>query len=99
MPPRGWLAVSYGDVRFRPVRTPRHYTAPNRLPCCKTGGSPSGSVGNQQGEPMSDLRLRLIALSLLPLLPACGDDDDPAGAGGSFSAVLSGAEEVPPVTT
>ena len=30
---------------------------------------------------------------------ACGDDDDPAGAGDSFSASLSGAEEVPPVTT
>jgi hypothetical protein len=48
---------------------------------------------------MSDLRLSLIALALLPLAVACGDDDDPAGAGDSFSASLSGGEEVPPVTT
>ena len=48
---------------------------------------------------MSDFRLSLIALALLPLVVACGDDDDPAGAGDSFSASLFGAEEVPPVTT
>ena len=48
---------------------------------------------------MSHFRYTWIAVLLLPLLPACGDDDDPAGADESFSASLSGAEEVPPVTT
>jgi hypothetical protein len=36
---------------------------------------------------------------LLPLIPGCGDDDEPTDAATSFSATLSGAEEVPPVTT
>jgi hypothetical protein len=48
---------------------------------------------------MRVFRFSSFALALLPLVGACGDDDDPAGAGDSFSASLSGAEEVPPVTT
>ena len=48
---------------------------------------------------MSVFRISAFALALLPFMVACGDDDDPAGAGDSFSAALSGAEEVPPVTT
>jgi hypothetical protein len=40
--------------------------------------------------------LRIAAASLL-LLPACGDDDDPAAPATSFSATLSGANEVPAV--
>jgi hypothetical protein len=42
-----------------------------------------------------------IAVSaMLPAVAACGDDDDgPGEPGTSFSAALSGAEEVPPVTT
>jgi hypothetical protein len=47
---------------------------------------------------MSDLRISWIALALLPLLPACGDDE-PSGPATSFSATLSGGEEVPAVTT
>jgi hypothetical protein len=48
---------------------------------------------------MSDFRLSLIALALLPLVPACGDDDDPSGPATSFSATLTGDEEVPAVVT
>ena len=48
---------------------------------------------------MSVFRFSSFALALLPVLQACGDDDDPAGAGDSFSATLSGGEEVPAVTT
>ena len=48
---------------------------------------------------MSDFRIPWIALALLPVVAACGDDNDPAGAGDSFSATLSGGEEVPAVTT
>jgi hypothetical protein len=48
---------------------------------------------------MSHLRTVLTALALLPLLSACGDDDDPSGVATSFSATLSGAEEVPAVAT
>jgi hypothetical protein len=33
------------------------------------------------------------------VIPACGDDDDPAEPGTSFSATLSGGEEVPAVPT
>jgi hypothetical protein len=41
-----------------------------------------------------------IALSaLLPAALACGDDDDSGPSGTSFSATLSGAEEVPAVPT
>ena len=47
---------------------------------------------------MSDFRLSLIALALLPLAAACGDDE-PSGPATSFSATLTGAEEVPPVVT
>jgi hypothetical protein len=48
---------------------------------------------------MSDFRLPLIALALLPLVGACGDDDDPSGPATSFSATLTGGEEVPAVVT
>jgi hypothetical protein len=48
---------------------------------------------------VSVFRFFTFGLALLPLVSACGDDDDPAGVGDSFSASLSGAEEVPPVTT
>ena len=48
---------------------------------------------------MSDFRLSLIALALLPLVAACGDDDDPSGPATSFSATLTGGEEVPAVVT
>ncbi len=48
---------------------------------------------------MRDFRLSWIALALLPFVAACGDDDDPAGVGDSFSATLSGGAEFPPVTT
>jgi CHRD domain len=47
---------------------------------------------------MRDFRLARIALALLPLVAACGDDE-PSGPATSFSAALSGAEEVPAVTT
>ncbi len=44
--------------------------------------------------------LRLTVAALLLMIPACGDDDptDPATAT-SFTAALSGTNEVPPVTT
>ena len=49
---------------------------------------------------MSAYRILPLALAaLLPLIPACGDDDDGTGPGTSFSATLSGAAEVPPVET
>lgn len=51
---------------------------------------------------MSGVRILPIALAaLLPMSLACGDDDDdePAGPATSFTATLSGAEEVPPVPT
>ena len=47
---------------------------------------------------MSDFRLPLIALALLPLVAACGDDE-PSGPATSFSATLTGSEEVPAVVT
>lgn len=48
---------------------------------------------------MNHLRVLPLALAvLLPAIPACGDDDE-TGPGTSFSATLSGAEEVPPVPT
>jgi hypothetical protein len=43
-------------------------------------------------------RLSVLPLALAALLPAvsaCGDDDDPSGAATSFTASLSGANEVP----
>lgn len=47
---------------------------------------------------MKDFRLLRIALAaLLPVIPACGDDDGTSAPATSFSATLSGAEEVPPV--
>ena len=48
---------------------------------------------------MRDFRFSWILLALLPLVPACGDDDEPSGPATSFSATLSGAEEVPAVPT
>ena len=48
---------------------------------------------------MSDFRiLRITVAALLPVLPACGDDG-PSTPATSFTATLSGANEVPPVTT
>jgi hypothetical protein len=47
---------------------------------------------------MSDLRFSWIALAMLPIFAACGDDE-PSGPATSFSATLSGGEEVPAVTT
>jgi len=47
---------------------------------------------------MSDFRLSWIALALLPLVGGCGDDE-PSGPATSFSATLTGAEEVPAVPT
>jgi hypothetical protein len=38
-----------------------------------------------------------IAFALASLLLACGDDDNPSDVATSFSATLSGTEEVPPV--
>ncbi|MGH7508375.1 MAG: CHRD domain-containing protein [Gemmatimonadales bacterium] len=44
--------------------------------------------------------LRIAVAAPLLVLPACGDDDEPAApAATSFSATLSGANEVPPVPT
>jgi hypothetical protein len=49
---------------------------------------------------MNAIRTLPLALAaLLPLIPACSDDDDETGPGNSFSAVLTGAAEVPPVET
>jgi hypothetical protein len=42
--------------------------------------------------------LALGLAALVPLVPACGDDD-PSGAATSFAATLSGTSEVPAVTT
>jgi hypothetical protein len=39
------------------------------------------------------------AAALALVLAACDDDDDPAGPATSFSATLTGTEEVPPVPT
>jgi CHRD domain len=41
----------------------------------------------------------LALAALLPVVVACGDDDDGLEPGTSFSATLSGAEEVPAVPT
>jgi CHRD domain len=48
---------------------------------------------------MKNSTILAVALAaLLPTVPACGDDDDdPGEPGTSFSATLSGANEVPPV--
>lgn len=47
---------------------------------------------------MSQPRILLLAsVALLPVIPACGDDE--TGPATSFSANLSGSEEVPPVVT
>nr|AUN36835.1 hypothetical protein [uncultured bacterium] len=52
---------------------------------------------------MNDSRVLAIALAgLLPVLPACGDDNTGSNGGAaatSFTATLSGANEVPAVTT
>jgi hypothetical protein len=42
--------------------------------------------------------LKIAVAALLPVVPACGDDE-PAGPATSFTATLSGANEVPAVTT
>lgn len=43
--------------------------------------------------------LKAPMAALVLLTPACGDDDEPAGPATSFSATLSGANEVPAVPT
>jgi hypothetical protein len=49
---------------------------------------------------MNHSSIMAIALAaLLPVVPACGDDDNPSEPGNNFSATLSGAEEVPAVPT
>jgi hypothetical protein len=49
---------------------------------------------------MRDYPILALALgALVPAVPACGDDDAPAEPGTSFSATLSGGQEVPPVPT
>ena len=45
---------------------------------------------------MRYLRFSWISLALLSFVPACGDDE-PSGPATSFSATLTGAEEVPAV--
>lgn len=48
---------------------------------------------------MNGLQILKLAISaLVPVLAACGDDE-PAGPATSFTATLSGTNEVPPVTT
>ena len=39
--------------------------------------------------------LAIALAALLPVVPACGDDDNPSEPANNFSATLSGAEEVP----
>ena len=39
--------------------------------------------------------LAIALAALLPVVTACGDDDNPSGLANNFSATLSGAEEVP----
>lgn len=47
---------------------------------------------------MHDSRtLRIAVAAAFLVIPACGDDDDPSGPATSFSAALSGANEVPAV--
>jgi hypothetical protein len=50
---------------------------------------------------VNGLRLFKIAVpALLPVIAACGDDDNgPAAPATSFTATLAGTNEVPPVTT
>jgi hypothetical protein len=43
--------------------------------------------------------LRVAIPALLPAMAACGDNGPSASAATSFTATLTGAEEVPPVTT
>ena len=47
---------------------------------------------------MSGFRLPWLVFAVLPLVATCGDDE-PSGPATSFSAVLSGDEEVPAVVT
>jgi CHRD domain len=47
---------------------------------------------------MRDFRIACIAVALLPLISACGDDE-PSGPATSFSANLTGDQEVPAVAT
>ena len=39
--------------------------------------------------------LAIALAALLPVVPACGDDDNPSEPANNFSATLSGGEEVP----
>lgn len=49
---------------------------------------------------MKNSSILAIALAVvLPAVPSCGDDDAPTDTATSFSATLSGAEEVPAVPT
>lgn len=49
---------------------------------------------------MHSFRVLTIAVgALLPAVSACSDDNNPASPATSFTASLSGANEVPPVTT
>ena len=50
---------------------------------------------------MTDTRILTLAIAalLLPVVAACGDDDGGSGPATDFTAVLSGAEEVPAVPT
>jgi hypothetical protein len=58
------------------------------------------TISERKEGSMKDSFVLVIALAaLLPMVPACGDDDGPTDAATSFSAALSGAEEVPAVTT
>jgi hypothetical protein len=42
--------------------------------------------------------LKIMVAALVPVVSACGDDE-PSGPATSFTATLSGADEVPPVST
>jgi hypothetical protein len=49
---------------------------------------------------MSIVRFVVVLVAVvLPAVPSCGDDDAPTDTATSFSATLSGAEEVPAVPT
>jgi hypothetical protein len=49
---------------------------------------------------MNDFRILTIALAaMFPVVAACGDDNNDPGGATSFSAAMSGAEEVPSVPT
>src|SRR6476620_11514235 len=68
-----------------------------------TSRSPTGrpsSSNSSGGLHMESVRLFKIAVgALLPVVAACSDDNAPATPATSFTATLSGANEVPAVTT